>query len=533
MPINKEEKEMTVQRRPRGITVRHIFPDVRALLSHRVRVFGAVLATASLLGLTLAPTGASGAGTTATSIVGFSPTSGAAGTLVTVTGTGFTGASTVSFNGTPAIFQIDNNSQLVATVPLVASSGTVTVGTPGGTATSSISFTVAGATCVGWTILRPRGCVNSADLAGGAVTTPQLADLSVAVGKIVDLAVTTQKLALGAVNTDQLHDLAVTAQKLAQGAVDTLQLHDLAVTTLKLALGAVNTDQLHDLAVTVGKLALGAVNTDQLHDLAVTAQKLAQGAVDNPQLHDLAVTTQKLALGAVGPDQLQAFAVTAQKLALGAVGPDQLQKFAVTAEKLADNSIGAGKLDPAFLASLVYQGQFSAFLAALRSPPPTPEPGGGLVDFAQINHVPVFARSGQACPAGQFQKGVDISGAPSCAPSPPAQAIIAKEAASPQAPPASTTLLAVTLPAGTYQVGASLTLHGSSCQAESHADPFTYPDGTTSNTVSLDRHMVFSADGLLPTVVLTYPAGGQIAVFCNWGSTWPLDGVLTALPVGP
>jgi IPT/TIG domain len=520
--------------------VRPISVGVRALVSRRMRAFAALLATASLLGLTLAPTGASGAGTTAASIVTFNPSSGAAGTLVTISGIGFAGANKVSFNGMPATFQVNNDSQLVATVPLLASSGTVTVSTPTGTATSSTSFTVAGATCVGWTILRPPGCVNSADLSGGSVSTPQLADLSVAVGKIVDLAVTTQKLALGAVNSDQLHDLAVTAQKLAQGAVDTLQLHDLAVTTLKLALGAVNTDQLHDLAVTVGKLALGAVNTDQLHDLAVTAQKLATGAVDNPQLHDLAVSTEKLALGAVGPDQLQKLAVTAEKLALGAVGPDQLQTYAVTSNKLAlgavggpqlaDNSIGAAKLDPAFLSSLVSQGQFSAFLLALKAP--NPAQGGGLVDFTQINNVPTFARSGQSCPAGQLQNGVDSTGAPTCVAPPPAQAIIAHEVATPQTGPSSGEVLVVTVPAGTYQVGGSLTMRSStSCYAVSHVNPFTYPNGSPGHPV--DRNLAVSADGVLPTVALTYPAGGVIMVFCGWaGSDWPLDGVLTALPVG-
>jgi hypothetical protein len=77
------------------------------------------------------------------SITGFSPNSGPVGTSVTISGTGFTGATIVRFGTTnAATFTVDSNTQIRATVPAGASSGPISVVTPGGTATSTGSFTV-------------------------------------------------------------------------------------------------------------------------------------------------------------------------------------------------------------------------------------------------------------------------------------------------------------------------------------------------------------------------------------------------------
>lgn len=80
------------------------------------------------------------------SIAGFSPTSGPIGTQVTITGSGFTGATDVTFNGLsvgPGNFALDSDAQITTTVPAGATTGPISVTTPGGTATSSSYFTVA------------------------------------------------------------------------------------------------------------------------------------------------------------------------------------------------------------------------------------------------------------------------------------------------------------------------------------------------------------------------------------------------------
>lgn len=78
----------------------------------------------------------------APAIGSFSPAKGKAGASVTISGSGFTGTTAVKFNGKAATFKINADNKLTATVPSGATSGTISVTTPGGTATSSSSFTV-------------------------------------------------------------------------------------------------------------------------------------------------------------------------------------------------------------------------------------------------------------------------------------------------------------------------------------------------------------------------------------------------------
>jgi hypothetical protein len=89
--------------------------------------------------------GCSGTVPAAPTVSGFNPTSGSPGTLVTVNGTGFTGATSVKFNGATASFTPGTDSQLTATVPSGATSGAISVTTSAGTGTSSGSFTVTAA----------------------------------------------------------------------------------------------------------------------------------------------------------------------------------------------------------------------------------------------------------------------------------------------------------------------------------------------------------------------------------------------------
>jgi hypothetical protein len=79
----------------------------------------------------------------APTISSFSPTSGPVGTVVTIMGTDFTGATAVAFNGTAASsFTVNSAASITATVASGSSTGAISVTTPGGTATSSSSFTV-------------------------------------------------------------------------------------------------------------------------------------------------------------------------------------------------------------------------------------------------------------------------------------------------------------------------------------------------------------------------------------------------------
>jgi hypothetical protein len=78
----------------------------------------------------------------ATTISSFSPSGGPVGTLVTISGARFTGATAVAFNGVSASFTVVSDSQIRATVPAGAVSGPITVTTPAGSATSLRRFSV-------------------------------------------------------------------------------------------------------------------------------------------------------------------------------------------------------------------------------------------------------------------------------------------------------------------------------------------------------------------------------------------------------
>jgi len=76
-------------------------------------------------------------------ISGISPASGPVGALVTITGTSFTLASTVTFNGTSVIAPVfDSSTQIRAEAPAGATSGKVRVTTSDGVATSPTNYTV-------------------------------------------------------------------------------------------------------------------------------------------------------------------------------------------------------------------------------------------------------------------------------------------------------------------------------------------------------------------------------------------------------
>ncbi len=75
-------------------------------------------------------------------LTSFAPSNGPVGSQVVLTGVSLTQTSKVTFNGKSATFTVNSDTQVTATVPTGATTGKIVITTPGGTATSSTSFTV-------------------------------------------------------------------------------------------------------------------------------------------------------------------------------------------------------------------------------------------------------------------------------------------------------------------------------------------------------------------------------------------------------
>ena len=83
----------------------------------------------------------------APTITSFTPTTGLVGTTITIKGTNLENTASVTFNGKKVIvaattFTTDTNTKLKLKVPAGAKSGTLTVATSGGSATSTTKFKV-------------------------------------------------------------------------------------------------------------------------------------------------------------------------------------------------------------------------------------------------------------------------------------------------------------------------------------------------------------------------------------------------------
>ncbi len=104
-------------------------------------------------------------GVSVPTIASFTPTSGPVGTTVTITGTNFsntTANNIIQFNGTTAVVTASTTTSIITSVPIGATTGTISVSVGGNTATSAANFTVTTASSLTITSFTPTsGLVNA------------------------------------------------------------------------------------------------------------------------------------------------------------------------------------------------------------------------------------------------------------------------------------------------------------------------------------------------------------------------------------
>lgn len=134
-------------------------------------------------------------GTIVPSVTSISPTSGQAGTTVVITGTGFTGASSVTFGGVSASFTVNSDTQITATAPSGMPSGQIDIrvsnsgGTSSNVAGDNFTNTTAAQTYVytlyfRWTLVSwngQDGISISTALSGSGAGTNNIASMVTAV----------------------------------------------------------------------------------------------------------------------------------------------------------------------------------------------------------------------------------------------------------------------------------------------------------------------------------------------------------------
>ena len=182
----------------------------------------------------------------APAVTGLSPSAGpvSGGTQVTITGTGFTGAGTVSFGGNPALFTVDSDTRITATAPAGDAVDVVgvTVTTAGGVSPSAAGavYSYTPATVCG------AGCAFTSPAAVSASTGASFAFTVTTTGAVTPTLTAKGKLPVGVTFVDNGDGTAtLSGVPVANGAKPAAGTYKLKVTATFATVGLTKTIRQH------------------------------------------------------------------------------------------------------------------------------------------------------------------------------------------------------------------------------------------------------------------------------------------------
>ena len=205
--------------------------------------------------------------------------------------------------------------------------------------------------------------ITSANLADLSVLESKLADATVAVAKIADDAVTTAKIADNAIQADQISANAVVAAKIAAGAIVADKIAADAVVADKIAADAVVAAKIQAGAIVAGKIATNAIVTNNIQAGQIDADRIAANAITTAKIAADQVTTAKIAAGTITADSailanaavveanIADAAISRAKIVDAAIDSAQIEAAAITTAKIGTAAITEAKIGSAAITS--------------------------------------------------------------------------------------------------------------------------------------------------------------------------------------
>lgn len=240
--------------------------------------------------------------------------------------------------------------------------------------------------------------ITSANLADLSVLESKLADAAVAVDKIANNAITTVKIADNAIEADKIAANAVVAAKIQAGAIVAGKIATDAIVTNNIQAGQIDADRIAANAITSAKIAADQVTTAKIAAGTITADSaiLANAAVVNAKIADAAITTAKISDANITTAKIYDAAITTAKINDAAINTAKIGAAAVNTLSIGGNAVTVPQFATATSSNLATSSSYSSAIVStsftfsgLAS-----SATGGVIAMVSVQHAPADSSVG-------------------------------------------------------------------------------------------------------------------------------------------